>query len=114
MALVALVFSACYQQPALSPQRPLGCTSSEAKGECPKGYSCIANQVCAPDSCKRNEDCPAGLACTNRGCVIPPDGGGNDGSRIQIPPEAGVDADVTAADAAAFPDAPALADGGQG
>jgi hypothetical protein len=74
---------ACYQQPVLSPQRPLRCNPSAKTDECPKGYACQAG-VCGPTSCSHMSDCPAGLSCTNRGCVAPPDGGEADGG-IQIP-----------------------------
>jgi hypothetical protein len=80
-----LLISACYQQPVISPQRPLRCTPSETKSECPKGFTCAASGVCAASSCQKTEDCPAGLACTSRGCVLVPDGGLGDAPPIQIP-----------------------------
>jgi hypothetical protein len=84
--LVALaLLTGCYQQPPISPQRPLRCTSSTEKDQCPKGYVCVADRVCAPTSCSKNEDCPDGLTCSSRGCVPPPDGGTADGAEIQIP-----------------------------
>jgi hypothetical protein len=79
-----LLISACYQQPVISPQRPLKCNPAETKSECPKGYTCVPIGVCAPNSCQKDEDCPAHLTCSNRGCVAAPDGGAGDGS-IQIP-----------------------------
>jgi hypothetical protein len=82
---VALLVSGCYQQPLISPQRPLRCASSMGKEECPKGYACVADRVCAATSCSQNEDCPMGLTCSSRGCVLPPDGGGGDGADFQIP-----------------------------
>jgi hypothetical protein len=79
----ALLISACYNQPVISPHRPLRCDPAQEKGQCPKGFTCSSIGVCAPQSCQKNEDCPAGLACTSRGCVPPPDAG-VDGA-IQIP-----------------------------
>ena len=82
---VAALLAGCYQQPVLSATRPLRCFNSDASGECPAGYQCVANQICALKSCASREDCPAGLVCSSsRGCVIPPDGGA-DGASIQIP-----------------------------
>jgi hypothetical protein len=75
LLLSVLLFTACYQQPAVLPARPLLCASSQAAGECPKGFACIADRVCAPVICERNEDCPATLVCTSRGCLLLPDGG---------------------------------------
>jgi hypothetical protein len=86
--------------------------------ECPKGYACQGG-ICGPTSCSRNSDCPAGLSCTNRGCVSPPpvDAGDVDGN-YQLPnefdgggPEIRVPDVAAAADA--ILDAPAFVDGGQ-
>jgi hypothetical protein len=115
----ALLISACYQQPAISPQRPLRCNPAEAKGQCPKGFSCVAIGVCAPQSCAKDEDCPAGLDCTSRGCVIPADGGAGDGG-LQIPvlPDGSQRPDFGGDDTgggASAPDASiSFPDGGQG
>jgi hypothetical protein len=120
MAVAATLFLACYQQPELSPQRPLRCTSSQAKGECPKGFACIADRVCAPTSCESNADCPQGLACTSRGCVVPPDGGEGDAAGGLLPgPVDGSALEAGGAEAgfeaAMAPDAPPRSspDGGQ-
>jgi hypothetical protein len=123
IAAGALMLAACYEQPALAPQRPLRCTitSSKMSDECPKGYACQGG-VCAPTSCQHNSNCPPGLMCTNSGCVLPPDGGQFD-AEIQIPAsrdavvlEAGLgDAAPGASDAEAdapVADAPVI-DGGQ-
>jgi hypothetical protein len=112
----ALLLAACYQQPALSPQRPLRCSPSETRDECPKGYACQGG-VCGPTSCQHSTDCPAGLSCTNRGCVLPPDAGDADGG-LQIPADRDANAlEVGIPDVAPAPeagvDAPALVDGGQ-
>jgi hypothetical protein len=118
--IVVVFLAGCYEQPVLSPQRPLSCTSSSAENECPKGYHCVLDRVCAADSCDTNAECPAGLICTSRGCAVAPDGGQVDGERYQIPPEGGVEAsppDSEGADGVTLPDAPALTvlpDGGQG
>lgn len=103
---------ACYSQPALSPQRPLHCTVSKMSDECPKGYACQGG-LCGPTSCEHTIDCPIGLLCTNRGCVLPPDAGEPDGS-FQIPNgrDGGPDA-VERLDVEPAPDAPAVVDGGQ-
>jgi hypothetical protein len=116
----ALLISACYSQPVISPQRPLRCKPVDLTTQCPKGFSCSIVGVCAPQSCQRNEDCPAGLACTSRGCAPPPDAGG-DGA-IQIPdlPDAAVnptDTDGATPDVSPLPTPDAatpLLDGGQG
>jgi hypothetical protein len=83
----ALLISACYQQPLISPQRPLRCNPAEEKGQCPKGFTCSVIGVCAPQSCQKNEDCPAGLSCTNRGCVPAADGGADGSFQIPVLPD---------------------------
>jgi hypothetical protein len=114
----ALLISACYSQPVISPQRPLRCHPAEEKGQCPKGFACSAIGVCAPQSCQKNEECPAGLVCTSRGCTPPPDAGA-DGA-IQIPdlPDGAVkpsDIDGAAPDVAPPSEVAApLLDGGEG
>ena len=94
-----LLISACYQQPVISPQRPLKCAPSDTKSECPKGFTCVASGVCAPNSCQKDQDCPLGLTCSNRGCVAAPDGGGGDAPPLQIPTIPG------ALDGSSLPDA---------
>jgi hypothetical protein len=61
----------CYEQPVIPPDKPLSCGGTDAAGECPKGFTCIGNRVCAPMSCEDNSSCPAGLVCTGRGCLLP-------------------------------------------
>jgi hypothetical protein len=61
----------CYQQPVIPPDKPLSCAGTDAAGECPKGFACIGNRLCAPISCEDNSSCPAGLVCTGRGCLLP-------------------------------------------
>jgi hypothetical protein len=78
----ALLMSACYEQPVISPQRALRCNPVEEKGQCPKGFTCSVIGLCAPNSCSKNADCPGGLVCTGRGCVPQPDAGPE---AIQIP-----------------------------
>ena len=107
-----LLISACYQQPVISPQRPLRCTPGETRTECPKGLTCVLGGcapgtlltcvptgVCAPNSCQKDQDCPLGLTCSNRGCVAAPDGGGGDAPPLQIPTIPG------ALDGSSLPDA---------
>jgi hypothetical protein len=127
-----LLISACYQQPVISPQRPLRCTPNETRSECPKGLTCVLGGcapgtrltcvptgVCAPNSCQKDQDCPVGLACSSRGCVALPDGGAGD-SAIQIPvlPDAGpfLDAPPVLDAPPPPPDVPAFLppDGGNG
>ncbi|HXU81353.1 MAG TPA: hypothetical protein VN914_08145 [Polyangia bacterium] len=113
----ALLISACYQQPVISPQRPLRCDPAEEKGQCPKGFTCAVIGVCAPQSCSKDDDCPLGLSCSNRGCVPAPDGGAGDGS-IQIPvlPDGAQRPDFGGDDAVVTPDLAAdasMPDGGQ-
>jgi hypothetical protein len=88
----------CYQPPEIPRDMPLSCSSNDP-AECPAGYVCIGNRICAPDSCQSDEDCPVGLACTRMGCLPPgaDAGPGTDG--------------VVRADAAAIDDAPAGPDG---
>jgi hypothetical protein len=115
----ALLVSGCYNQPIISPQRPLRCNPAETKGQCPNGFACATTGVCGPQSCKENADCPAGLVCTNRGCVAPPDAGITDGA-IQIPnqPDGAVkpsEIDGNVPDDVLEPDvATPLLDGGEG
>jgi hypothetical protein len=85
IALASLLCLACYEQPTLSPQRPLRCLSSQGVRECPNGFACIADRVCAPVFCERNEDCPSGLSCTGRGCVLLGDGGEPDAMGGPLP-----------------------------
>jgi hypothetical protein len=76
--LGVLIFSAalaCYQQPEIPRNKPLACAAPDP-AECPAGYVCIANRICAPESCRDEEDCPIGLVCTRTGCLPP---GGGDG-----------------------------------
>ena len=115
----ALLISACYQQPAISPGKPLRCSPAVEKGQCPKGFTCASIGVCAAQSCSKNEDCPAGLTCSSRGCVVAPDGGAGDGA-IQIPvlPDGASLPDVGPEDAAPLPadlsgSGASLPDGGQ-
>jgi hypothetical protein len=61
----------CYTQPVIPPDKPLACSNPDAAGECPKGFACIGKRVCAPTSCEDDPDCPAGLVCTSRGCLLP-------------------------------------------
>jgi hypothetical protein len=62
----------CYEQPVIPPDKPLSCNNADADGECPAGFACIGNRVCAPMSCGTDASpCPAGLICTNRGCILP-------------------------------------------
>ena len=70
--------AACYQPPRIPRDKPLTCSSADP-AECPTGFVCIANKVCAPDSCEDEEDCPDGLVCTRMGCLPPGvDAGGAD------------------------------------
>jgi len=85
LTIAGLLLSACYQQPVISPQRPLRCTPGEMKAQCPKGFTCVAPGVCAANSCQEHDDCPTGLVCSSRGCVTVPDGGAGDAPPIQIP-----------------------------
>jgi hypothetical protein len=116
LILGALLISACYQQPVISPQRPLRCNPAEEKGQCPKGFTCAVIGVCAAQSCQRNEDCPAGLTCSSRGCVVAGDAGAGDGA-MQVPvpldgatPPAGDDGGVDVS----LPGDSSLPVGGQG
>jgi hypothetical protein len=114
----ALLISGCYNQPVISPQRPLACHPTEGTGQCPKGFSCVLTGVCAPQSCSRNEDCPAGLSCTSRGCVPSPDAGITDGSILipNLPDAAAKPSELDAPEEDLLPeDAPVLSlpDGGQ-
>jgi hypothetical protein len=70
---------ACYQQPEIPRDKPLACASDEP-GECPAGFSCIANRICAPQACMLSEDCPEGLVCGRDGCGLPGADGGADGA----------------------------------
>jgi hypothetical protein len=109
-----VMFAACYQQPVLSPQRPLQCTlSQQMTDECPKGYACQGG-VCGPTSCQHTADCPTGLSCTNRGCVVLADGGQPDGP-IQLPYDRDASSpESSVVDLLPAPDAlPVVVDGGQ-
>lgn len=105
---------ACYEQPPLSPQRPLHCTVTKDTDDCPKGYACQGG-LCGPTACQHTTDCPVGLLCTSRGCIVPPDAAVSD-SAIQIPNgrDGGPDEGTTIDAEPAAPDAPVLLeDGGQ-
>jgi len=74
---LALAFGAsCYSQPGIPRDKPLTCSSGDASNECPVGFVCVADTVCAPRTCRVNEDCPPSLVCNlQRGCVVRPDAG---------------------------------------
>jgi hypothetical protein len=97
---------ACYQQPVIPPDKPLSCTNADA-GECPAGFNCVLNRICARRTCANDTDCPAGLSCTGRGCLPasidgnippftvpggPPDGGIADLLFADLPAAGTVDA----------------------
>jgi hypothetical protein len=86
---------ACYEQPPIPRDKPLSC-SSNAPGECPAGFSCIDNRICASQICELTEDCPEGLVCGRNGCGLPGSGdGGSDGAGpLGLPPDAGFVSDA--------------------
>jgi hypothetical protein len=60
----------CYRQPEIPRDKPLSCTSDDP-AECPVGFICLENRICAPEECELAEDCPAGLVCGRNGCGLP-------------------------------------------
>jgi hypothetical protein len=95
-ALLAL--GGCYNQPEIPRERPLRC-SSNAPGECPTGFLCVGNRICAPTNCRVDTDCPEGLTCGARvGCVPLAnvtgrlDGGASDGASAGATADGGLDA----------------------
>ena len=85
LALPACLLVACYQVPTVPVDKPLACTPSQP--QCPAGYGCVGERVCAPKACVTDSDCPtgAGLVCEgSRGCNLPSkvvaDGGATDGA----------------------------------
>jgi hypothetical protein len=117
LGLLGLLIAACYQQPTLSPLRPLRCDPAGGKAECPTGYSCAATGVCARTICRNDEECPAGLLCANRTCLPVPIGDPRDASGDRLLPAFGLDgADPDSAFPgpldASSPDAASLPDGG--
>ena len=122
---LAIAGGGCYQQPEISREKPLGCTSSDASGECPRGFACFGDRVCIPTSCTVKDDrCPVGFACTENRCRPMTGDGGAGADRgadvVTEPPLDGPDAGVAPIDAASTPDtAPRLdsstaAEGGAG
>jgi hypothetical protein len=105
LASVLLVTAGCYQQPLIPRDRPLACTSDD-ESECPTGYRCVDNRVCAPRQCIEQVDCPVGLACVRSVCV--PIGALLDGGLLPSP-----DAGAAAADGGA-PDGSDAADAAGG
>jgi hypothetical protein len=83
---LALGFAGCYDQPTVPRDKPLACKSND-EGECPTGYSCIANRVCALRLCGSDLDCPLGLACLGNSCGLPVTDGGGDGLIVVAPGE---------------------------
>jgi hypothetical protein len=109
LALLALV--GCYEQPTVPRDKPLSCASAD-EAECPTGYVCIANRVCAPRMCASDLECPAGLACARGACalVATGDGGADAGdgpTTLDAFTSAITDAGVND-DLAALPDAATL------
>jgi hypothetical protein len=71
LVVTALLTSwACYRQPEIPRDRPLACASEDPE-ECPSGFVCVQNRVCAPEECETDEACPAGLVCGRMGCLPP-------------------------------------------
>jgi hypothetical protein len=97
----------CYRQPEIPRDRPLSCSSSDP-GDCPPGFSCLENRICAPEECELAEDCPIGLVCGRNGCALPGSIDGSDGS-AEVGGDAGSDA-ASNLDGPAGPDAPATPD----
>lgn len=119
-SLLLLLLSACYTQPALTPQSPLRCDLAASKGECPAGYSCVTGGVCAPSICRADVECPGGFVCAGRVCVMGNDGGTRDGATadLLVPPGGfdgnGAEANgVGPADTATPVDSASLPDGGR-
>jgi hypothetical protein len=69
LALLAVTPS-CYQRPLIPRDQPLSCGSSDP-AECPSGFACVENRICAPEECELAEDCPLGLVCGRTGCAMP-------------------------------------------
>jgi hypothetical protein len=88
-----LVVAGCYDQPEIPRDKPLSCTSPD-ESECPTGFVCVANRVCAPRQCMTEADCPVGLVCARSACVVPApvaaDGGVEDGAGAEASVEAGL------------------------
>jgi hypothetical protein len=76
--LLLLGLVGCYDQPTVPRDKPLSCASTD-DGECPTGYACIANRVCALRLCVSDLDCPLGLACVHTSCGLPVTDAGDDG-----------------------------------
>ena len=85
--LLLLGLVGCYDQPTVPRDKPLSCASTD-DGECPTGYACIANRVCALRLCVSDLDCPVGLACVHTSCGLPVTDAGADGI-IGVAPGAG-------------------------
>ena len=86
-----LITWACYRQPEIPRDRPLSCTSSDPE-ECPTGFVCVENRICAPAECEASEDCPVGLVCARETCLPPgavPDGGGDAEADADVVPDLG-------------------------
>ncbi len=86
-ALLLCLLAGCYKQPAIPRDRPLSCASDDP-AECPDGFVCVDDRICAPQECEMNEECPQDLVCGGRaGCVTPgslseADGGSDAGSDL--------------------------------
>jgi hypothetical protein len=71
--LLVLV-AGCYDQPPISRDKPLTCSENKPS-ECPTGFACVGDRICAPRSCNpMTNPCPVGLVCAGSRCVFP-DGG---------------------------------------
>jgi hypothetical protein len=91
LALALLIgIGGCYDQPTVPRDKPLSCAST-ADDECPTGYACIANRVCALKICASDLDCPVGLVCPRGSCAQVTLDGGADTGAIGVAPGEGTE-----------------------
>jgi hypothetical protein len=65
---------ACYESPAVPPDRPLTCTGGDVRLDCPATASCI-NGICVRRLCQADNECPTGYICGQGRCAVRlPDG----------------------------------------